>query len=726
MLCPDCKVALPDGARFCNVCGAPVLQQATCARCGQPIKPGQKFCMNCGAPASESGGVPAQIAAEPAPMYSESAQIIPPVSAVEPASPGRRGKWWLWLIPVALVAALAVAAIALDLPGKLTQRLQIAGGASTTGSPANPEVLWTQVQERQAAGAWDDVLALLTQLRAADPEGGLSDASYQPDEVSALLATACANLARQAEQAEDAAAASSHWACALQERPEDTEALAGKGRADLYLAGQADLDAKRYSDAIAAWDELRRVAPDYANVADRLYLAYVAYGEALCATGEPGDISEGRKQYGLARGLAPARPEAIEKLRACQLPTPTPLPTVPPTPTPTPLPGPHLGVISDDVTTLRVRSGPGVGYFVLGKLTAGDAVTITARTADAAWVQVGASPERVGWVSSEYVTTEEYPVEGAQVVAAPPLPQRLLAAQASADFSSQQGFREWFYLVSTAPGSSQYVRMPFDSDGTYRWCCDRNYSSAMRVWSAGAYPSARNDAVRLWVSPYDGQLHIYGVARKEPRFGSGGNGSVVRILQNQDLLWEDVLGSSDASSITFDLTVASKSGDSFYFVVGARGDDFGDSTLFAPTIELLHPEGVDAPTPARWAEPVPVAAAAPAPPPPPALCFEPRLRHYEEHKGSAAEIAGLVYNRQGKPYGPAGAALHIEGPPAIKRYVRDFGVDAGGGYSVTALSVDKYSIWLKGPNIRSKQYAVEYPDWAKIRIIVDFYQVACW
>ena len=109
-----------------------------------------------------------------------------------------------------------------------------------------------------------------------------------------------------------------------------------------------------------------------------------------------------------------------------------------------------------------------------------------------------------------------------------------------------------------------------------------------------------------------------------------------------------------------------------------------------------------------------------------ALCFEPRVRHYEEHKGCCAEVAGLVYNRQGQPFGPRGAVVHIEGPPATDRYVRDFGVDAGGGYAITALSVNKYTIWLRGPNIRSRQYAVEYNDLAKIRVIVDFYQVACW
>jgi len=273
--------------------------------------------------------------------------------------------------------------------------------------------------------------------------------------------------------------------------------------------------------------------------------------------------------------------------------------------------------------------------------------------------------------------------------------------------------------------------MPFDSDGTYRWCCNASYSAAMRIWSAGAYPSQRNDAVRLWVSPYDGELRISGVAHKEARFGAGGNGVLVLILQNTTLLWENTLGSSEAAAANFDVSALSKAGDEFYFVVNARGDDFGDSTIFDPTIELLHPEGADMPAPERWAETAQEAAAAaptPAPTKPPAaaLCFEPRLRHYEEHKGCCAEVAGLVYNRQGQPYGPRGAAVHIEGPPATDRYMRDFGVDAGGGYTITALSVDKYTIWLKGPNIRSKQYAVEYPDWAKIRIIVDFYQVACW
>ncbi len=716
MQCPACKTTLPDEARFCNVCGASIAQTMACARCGQPVKPEQKFCMNCGAPVST-------VPVPPTPPHPGPAGSTPPANAAAPVPSNRWAQWRLWLIPLALLAVLAIAAIALGLPGKLSQKATTQGTpvASAPKTPANPDELWRRAQELQAAGSWSEVLSLLTQLRAADPEGARRGAAYQPAEVSALLAAACINLARQAEQAADPAAASSHWACVLQERPGDSEATTGKQRADLYLAGQAALDAGQYSQAITAWEELHRAAAGYADVTDRLYQAYLAYGDALCATQAPADIEEGRKQYGLARGLAPTRPEAIEKLRACQPPTRTPTPTAPPTLTPTPLPGPHLGVIGDDVTTLRVRSGPGAGYFVVGRLTAGDAVTLTGRTEDASWVQVEVAPERAGWMSSEYVKAN-YPVEGAPIVDTPPLSKRLLAAQASADFSSQQGFRDWFYLASTAPGSSKYVRMPWDKDGTYRWCCNTSYSPAMRVWRAGAYPSPRNDAVRLWVSPYEGDLRISGVARKEPLYGSGGNGSLVRILRNEELLWEDSLGSSDASSTAFDLTVASKSGDGFYFVVSAWGNDYGDSTLFDPTIELLHPEGADTPAPARWAE---VAQATPTKPPAETLCFEPRLRHYEEHKGCCAEIVGLVYNQQGQPFAPQGAVMRIEGPAATNQYVHEFGVAPNGGYEVTALSVNPYTLWIKGSNIRSRQFAVKFDDWAKIRAVVDWYRVAC-
>lgn len=693
MQCPNCHTLLPDNARFCNVCGASVATP-TCPHCSKPIQPGQKFCIYCGG----------ALTPEPPPP--------PP-----PKPPASRRPWALWLIPLLLLAAAVIAFFGLDVPGKLAGRGERVAQGTAEG---DLEALWQRAETAQAAGAWQEVAAALTELRTL-PGGP----DYRPAEVGALLATACANLALQAEAEADAATAGIYWACVLDQRPGDAEAAAGRQRADLYQRGLAALQAGQYPQAIAAWEELRNLAPGYADVAERLYLAYVAYGDTLCAEATVPAIEEGRRQYGLARGLEPARPEAAEGLRACQVPTPTATPTPEPTPTPTPLPGPHLGVIADQVTTLRVRSGPGAEYFVLGKLKAGDAITITGRSEDAAWLQVEAGPGRVGWVSSEYVQPN-YPAEAAPVLAAPPLPKTLPVADAVADFSPQQGFREWFYLISNEPGSLSFTRMPWDGGRWYRWCCDRRYNPEMRLSDAGAYPSRAHDVARLWVSPYSGQLHIFGVAHKEPGAGRGGNGVSVRIVHNRDILWEYFLGGNDTAGTTFNLLVSSQPGDEFYFIVSALGDDRGDNTVFAPQIELLHAEGSDvAAVPARWSEVVEEVVAI-TPTPAPALCFEPRLRHYEEHKGCCAEVAGIVYNRQGQPFGPRGAVVHIEGPPATQRYVRDFGVDPGGGYNITALSKDNYTIWLRGPNIRSKQYAVEYPDWAKIRIIVDFYQVPCW
>ncbi|MCX7671500.1 MAG: zinc ribbon domain-containing protein, partial [Anaerolineae bacterium] len=85
MQCPVCNTALPAGARFCNVCGAPVPQEMACARCGQPVKPGQKFCMICGAAVTLAPSATGPVSTAP----------------TTPAPPARRARWWLWLIPIA-------------------------------------------------------------------------------------------------------------------------------------------------------------------------------------------------------------------------------------------------------------------------------------------------------------------------------------------------------------------------------------------------------------------------------------------------------------------------------------------------------------------------------------------------------------------------------------------------------------------------------------------------
>ncbi|MEW5717163.1 MAG: FHA domain-containing protein [Chloroflexota bacterium] len=61
MNCPSCHVQVPDGAAFCDQCGAslagamlsgapaPAGGGTTCPSCGTPFVPGTAFCDNCGA-----------------------------------------------------------------------------------------------------------------------------------------------------------------------------------------------------------------------------------------------------------------------------------------------------------------------------------------------------------------------------------------------------------------------------------------------------------------------------------------------------------------------------------------------------------------------------------------------------------------------------------------------------------------------------------------------------
>lgn len=50
--CAACGATLPDGARFCGKCGAPVGGKPHCSSCGRELDAGDRFCPSCGAAAS--------------------------------------------------------------------------------------------------------------------------------------------------------------------------------------------------------------------------------------------------------------------------------------------------------------------------------------------------------------------------------------------------------------------------------------------------------------------------------------------------------------------------------------------------------------------------------------------------------------------------------------------------------------------------------------------------
>jgi PKD repeat protein/uncharacterized protein YraI len=99
--------------------------------------------------------------------------------------------------------------------------------------------------------------------------------------------------------------------------------------------------------------------------------------------------------------------------------TPTATAAASPTPTATPQPGAPLATT---VADLNVRSGPGMGYPLLGLLKAGQSTEITGRSADGGWWQIefsGVAGER-GWLSAQYVTAQN--TGNVPVVQAPPPP----------------------------------------------------------------------------------------------------------------------------------------------------------------------------------------------------------------------------------------------------------------------------------------------------------------
>lgn len=361
----------------------------------------------------------------------------------------------------------------------VTKTAEVALSTPTADPTAPLLVQLAQAQDKIGAGAWHEALALVEGVSAADP-------GFQATEVSEARFTACFNLAWHAERDDEFAQALSNWGCALEEYPIDGVAQASRRRADLYQQALAASAAVDHAQAVATWQQLYDESPANADVVGKLYEARVAYGDALCRSGESKASEQGR-------------------------------------------------------------------------------------------------------------------------------------------------------------------------------------------------------------------------------------------------IWEQNLGAYDTIGVTFDLTANAKVGDKFYFITGALGEDNADNTIFEPGIELQNLDGVDLPEVALWAEgtPTPVVTPTSPPPPQPALCFQPKLRHYEPHIGCCAEVGGVVINRQGQPFAPRGAVVRIEGPLGRNQYVREFAIAADGGYNVTALSVNPYTIWLKDLGIRSSQFAVTFPDPANIREIVDFFQTPC-
>lgn len=149
------------------------------------------------------------------------------------------------------------------------------------------------------------------------------------------------------------------------------------------------------------------------------------------------------------------------------------------------------------------------------------------------------------------------------------------AYTASTDFSSTQGYRNWYYQQYTG---SVYQNMTWDSGnslwkGSYEYC---------RLWGDGGHPQTYESA-RKWVSPAADTLTITGNAHDND--GGGGNGVIVSIYKNTTLLWSATIANGDTTGYNYNLNVNVAAGDAIYFRIHQNGADYSyDNTYFNPTI----------------------------------------------------------------------------------------------------------------------------------------------
>ena len=157
---------------------------------------------------------------------------------------------------------------------------RIAARPTPTSEVVRPlaDQLWEKAKAAYEAQDWEEAASLLTQLRSLDPE-------YQADEVEEMLFHSLyeAGMALLDEDQLEEGIFYLDRAVAL--RPLDEEAAYQRNLAARYLAA-LNLWGVDWEGTIEALKELYALAPDYKDVYQRLYRAYVEYGDSLSEQGE--------------------------------------------------------------------------------------------------------------------------------------------------------------------------------------------------------------------------------------------------------------------------------------------------------------------------------------------------------------------------------------------------------------------------------------------------------
>jgi tetratricopeptide (TPR) repeat protein len=227
-------------------------------------------------------------------------------------------------------------------------RLQVKPTPTLEVAISLAEQLLTQAEASYEAEDWVSTAHTLTQLRALDPE-------YEQVKVEEMLFTSLYNAGTQYLAEDNLEVGISYLDQAIALRPLDADVVNQRNLAARYL------DALNYWGVdwelcIERFKALQAIAPDYKDVTQRIYRAYIAYGDSLISRGEscPAEMqySQALRMY-TAPALEDKRAEAAQ---TCLVATPVPVSGTLPINTPQPIEGFVTGRLAYPVYNAQLGS----------------------------------------------------------------------------------------------------------------------------------------------------------------------------------------------------------------------------------------------------------------------------------------------------------------------------------------------------------------------------------
>ncbi len=319
-------------------------------------------------------------------------------------------------------------------------RLVVQPTPTSEAASSLADQLFAQAQEAYQAKKWTDAANTLTQLRALDP-------SYQEKTVEDMLFHSLYNAGMQFLDQDQLESGIFYLDQAVALRPLDADAVNQRNLAARYLEAQGywGVDWKL---CIQRFANLYNTHPDYRDVAQKLYKAYIAYADYLA---EQGEMCPAETNYSQALRLY-ADPQIDQKRasasQVCLVATPTPISGTEQLMTPQPIAGFTSGRLAYPV----FDSGNGV--YDLFALYADGRILRVATNADQPWWEWGTG--RVAYRDKATADIKmELPEEGVPLQLLPPGGQAWPTLSADGQrvaYASADETGTWYIYIANTNG----------------------------------------------------------------------------------------------------------------------------------------------------------------------------------------------------------------------------------------------------------------------------------